>query len=358
MKPKKNIVVLPGDGIGPEISVQAMRVLKKIEPQLSRTIETETALVGGSSIDVYGVPLTDETLKKCQNSDAVLLTAVGGEKWDNLPSHLRPEQALLGLRSGLSAYANLRPVVLFDALLNASSLKKEIIQGVDILVVRELIGGIYFSKPKGIERISDSEERGFNTLSYTTREIKRISKVAFDAAMKRRKKVTSVDKANILESSQLWRKVVIEVAKDYPDVKLEHIYVDNAAMQLIRCPRQFDVIVTGNLFGDILSDAAAQLTGSIGMLASASIGDGTPLFEPVHGSAPDIAGQNKANPIAMILSLAMCLRYAFKENQAASKIENAIKAVLDKGYRTADISNKNDRVLTTIEMTDAILEEL
>jgi 3-isopropylmalate dehydrogenase len=352
---KARIAVLPGDGIGPEIVPQAVQVLEAVAAQYGHAFEFRSADVGGAAIDKTGRPLPEETLKLAKASDAILLGAVGGPKWDGLPYDVRPERALLGLREQLGLYANLRPAKLYPLLADASTLKPEVITGTDLLVVRELTGGIYFGKPKGIEKTADGE-RGVNTEVYTTAEIVRIAKVAFEAARKRRRKVTSVDKANVLESSALWRRVVSDVGKGYPDVELAHLYVDNCAMQLIRNPKQFDVLVTTNLFGDILSDEAAMLTGSIGMLPSASIGSrigaggsvgaGGPvgLYEPIHGSAPDIAGHDLANPIATIASAAMMLSYSFNLDKEAAAIERAIVQVLEQGYRTGDIQSPGAKV--------------
>ncbi|MEN9214844.1 MAG: 3-isopropylmalate dehydrogenase [Gloeomargarita sp. DG02_4_bins_56] len=332
------IAVLPGDGIGVEIMGVTLEVLEKLGQLCDIDFLFSEALIGGAAIDQTGHPLPPETLELCRYSDAVLLGAVGGYQWDELPSHLRPEQALLGLRSGLNLFANLRPATVFPELIHASSLKPEVITGVDLLVVRELTGGIYFGQPKGIFTSETGEQRGVNTMAYLASEIDRIGRVAFAAAQQRRKKLCSVDKANVLEVSQLWRQRMNALAPEYPDVTLTHLYVDNAAMQLIRWPQQFDVIVTGNLFGDILSDEAAMLTGSIGMLPSASLGATAPgVFEPVHGSAPDIAGQDVANPLAQILSAAMMLRYGLSEPQAAARLEYAVAEVLRQGYRTGDI---------------------
>ncbi|MCC6139339.1 MAG: 3-isopropylmalate dehydrogenase [Nitrospira sp.] len=355
---KAKIAVLAGDGVGREIVPEAVKVLKAIGEAYQHSFEFTSADIGGQAIDKVGVPLPQETLALAKQSDAVLLGAVGGPKWEGLEYSLRPERALLGIREALGLYANLRPAKVYPNLLDASTLKREVIDGIDILVVRELTGGIYFGKPKGIEKLANGEERGVNTEAYTTEEIRRIGKVAFEAARKRRKKVTSVDKANVLESSELWRRVMIEVQKSYPDVELHHIYVDNAAMQLVRNPRQFDVMVCNNIFGDILSDEAAMLTGSIGMLPSASIGAQGGLFEPIHGSAPDIAGKNIANPIATIASAGMMLSYAFKLEKEAEAIEQAIVKTLDMGYRTKDIQSPGTRVVGTTEMGDAILRNL
>ncbi len=355
---KAKIAVLVGDGVGREIVPEAVKVLQAIGEKYQHTFEFTSADIGGQAIDKVGVPLPQETLALAKQSDAVLLGAVGGPKWEGLEYSLRPERALLGIREALGLYANLRPAKVYPNLVDASTLKREVIEGIDILVVRELTGGIYFGKPKGIEKLPNGEERGVNTEVYTTEEIRRIGKVAFEAARKRRKKVTSVDKANVLESSELWRRVMIEVQKSYPDVELHHIYVDNAAMQLVRNPRQFDVMVCNNIFGDILSDEAAMLTGSIGMLPSASIGAKVGLFEPIHGSAPDIAGKNIANPIATIASAGMMLSYAFKLEKEAEAIEQAIVKTLDMGYRTKDIQSPGTRVVGTTEMGDAILRNL
>lgn len=355
---KAKIAVLAGDGVGREIVPEAVKVLKAVAERYGHTFEFAAGDVGGQAIDKVGVPLPQDTLALTKQSDAVLLGAVGGPKWEGLEYSLRPERALLGLREQLGLYANLRPAKLYPMLANASTLKREVIEGIDILVVRELTGGIYFGKPKGIEKLPNGGERGINTEVYTTDEIRRIAKVAFEAARKRRKKLTSVDKANVLESSELWRRVVTEAHKDYPDVELGHIYVDNCAMQLVRNPRQFDVLLCNNMFGDILSDEAAMLTGSIGMLPSASVGAQVGLFEPIHGSAPDIAGKNIANPIATIASAAMMLSYAFQLEKEAEAIERAITKTLDLGYRTKDIHSEGMRLVGTTDMGDAILRNL
>ena len=332
------ITLLPGDGIGPEILAVTVDILKVVGKQLEIDFQFQEALIGGVAIDETGKPLPEATLKMCRSSDAVLLAAIGGYKWDNLPREKRPETGLLAIRAGLNLFANLRPATILPQLINASSLKPEIVQGVDIMVVRELTGGIYFGKPKGIFETETKEKRGVNTMAYTESEVDRIAKVAFETAQKRGGKLCSVDKANVLDVSQLWRDRVTLMAEKYPDVELSHLYVDNAAMQLVREPKQFDTIVTGNLFGDILSDAAAMLTGSIGMLPSASLGLEKPgLFEPVHGSAPDIAGEDKANPLAQVLSAAMMLRYGLNEPKAATKLEKAVLEALAQGYRTGDI---------------------
>ena len=352
------IAVLPGDGIGKEITPEAVEVLKKVGGKCGLSFEFEEALIGGCAIDATGGPFPELTQRLVKASDAVLLGAVGGPKWEGLDYSIRPERGLLGLREVLGTFANLRPAKVYPMLADASTLKKEVIEGIDIMVVRELTGGLYFGRPKGIEKLPDGTERGVNTLTYTTPEIERIAKVAFDVAGKRRKKVTSVDKANVLESTELWRRVVSEVHKGYPDVELGHMYVDNCAMQLIRNPRQFDVIVTENMFGDILSDEASMLTGSIGMLPSASIGGKVGIFEPIHGSAPDIAGQDKANPIATILSVAMMLRYSFNQKKAADVIEEAVLKVLEKGYRTGDIMQPGMKLVGTREMGRLVREEI
>ncbi len=335
------ITLLPGDGIGPEIMAVTVEVLQLLGQQMDLEFQFTEALLGGAAIDATGEPLPTTTLDICKQSDAVLLAAIGGYKWDNLPSSQRPEAGLLGLRAGLELFGNLRPATILPQLIDASSLKREVVEGVDIMVVRELTGGIYFGKPKGIFTSETGERRGVNTMVYTESEIERIGRVAFETAGQRGKKLCSVDKANVLEVSQLWRSCITELGKEYPEVELSHMYVDNAAMQLVRNPKQFDTIVTGNLFGDILSDAAAMLTGSIGMLPSASLGVGKPgVFEPVHGSAPDIAGQDKANPLAQVLSAAMMLRYGLGEPLAADKLEKAVLQVLDQGDRTGDIFHR------------------
>ena len=337
---KAKIAVLAGDGVGREIVPEAVKVLKAVAEKYGHSFEFVAADIGGQAIDKVGVPLPKDTLTLAKQSDAVLLGSVGGPRWEGLEYSLRPERALLGIREALGLYANLRPAKLYSNLVDASTLKREVVEGIDILVIRELTGGIYFGKPKGIEKLPNGEERGINTEVYSTEEVRRIAKVAFEAARKRRKKVTSVDKANVLESSELWRKVVTRIHKKeegYAGIELEHILVDNCAMQLIRNPRQFDVVVTTNMFGDILSDEAAMLTGSIGMLPSASLGGKVGMYEPVHGSAPDIAGQDQANPLATILSVAMMLRHSLDQGAAADRIEKAVEVVLDEGYRTADI---------------------
>ena len=359
MSKKYRITLLPGDGIGPEIIAVAVDMLNEVGKKCDLEFEFSKALVGGSAIDETGVPLPAETLDICRESDAVLLAAIGGYKWDNLPREQRPETGLLGLRAGLGLFANLRPATILPQLIDASSLKREVVEGVDIMVVRELTGGIYFGQPKGIFPTEQGEKRGFNTMAYKVSEIDRITKIGFETAQKRSGKLCSVDKANVLDVSQLWRDRVTEMAGQYPDVELSHLYVDNAAMQLVRAPKQFDTIVTGNLFGDILSDAAAMLTGSIGMLPSASLSaDGVGMYEPVHGSAPDIAGQDKANPIAQVLSAAMMLRYALDEPEAATKIEQAVNKVLDAGYRTGDIMSEGMELVGCKAMGEALLKML
>jgi 3-isopropylmalate dehydrogenase len=353
------ITLLPGDGIGPEIINVAVDVLKIVGKQFDLQFEFQQALMGGAAIDATGVPLPDDTLEMCRNSDAVLLAAVGGYKWDSLPSHLRPEAGLLGLRAGLGLFANLRPAKIIPQLIDASTLKKEVVEGVDIMVVRELTGGIYFGKPKGIFETETGEKRGVNTMVYSESEIERIGRVAFEAARKRGGKLCSVDKSNVLEVSQLWRDRITSLSQEYPDIELSHMYVDAAAMQLVRAPKQFDTIVTGNLFGDILSDAAAMLTGSIGMLPSASLGDKGPgVFEPVHGSAPDIARLDKANPLAQVLSAAMMLRYGLNQSAAADKIENAVLQVLEKGDRTGDIMSPGMNLLGCHSMGETLIQAL
>lgn len=356
---KYKITVLKGDGIGPEVTDQALAVLKAAGDKYGISFELREELMGGCAIDAYGVPLPDVTLQACKESDAVLLGAVGGPKWEGLPRSKTPEAGLLGIRAGLGLYANLRPAIIYDALKDASPLKSEIISNkIDILVVRELTGGIYFGE-RGRFDAGTANESAFDTEKYSVAEIERITEIAFEAATKRRGIVTSVDKANVLESSKLWREVVIRKAREYPNVVLNHMYVDNAAMQLIRNPGQFDVILTSNMFGDILSDEASMITGSIGMLPSASLGSGTlGLYEPIHGSAPDIAGMNKANPIATILSVAMMFRHSFRQYAAADAIEDAVRRVLEKGYRTADIAAAGDIVTGTREMGELIVSEL
>ncbi|WP_129142087.1 3-isopropylmalate dehydrogenase [Modicisalibacter coralii] len=351
----RKILVLPGDGIGPEITAEAVKVLEACREQ-GLDVTLEQGLVGGAGYDAHGEPLPAETLAKAKAADAILLGAVGGPKWDKLEDIAkRPEKGLLGLRKQLNLFGNLRPALLYPQLAEASSLKPEVVSGLDIMIVRELTGGIYFGQPRGIEE-RDGQRVGYNTYVYSEAEIERIGRVAFEMAQKRGKKLCSVDKANVLEVTMLWREVIERLAAEYPDVELSHMYVDNAAMQLVRAPKQFDVIVTGNMFGDILSDAAAMLTGSIGMLPSASLNEqGQGMYEPCHGSAPDIAGQGQANPLATILSVAMLLRYSLGEGELAARIERAVGRVLDDGLRTADIAYAGTRRVSTAEMGDAVV---
>ena len=355
----KNVLILPGDGIGPEIVAQAVRVLDKVNDMFALGIQHEDALVGGSAYDETGSPLPEATLDKAKAADAILLGAVGGPKWDGLDMSVRPEKGLLGLRSNLELFSNLRPAILYPQLADASSLKPEIVAGLDILIVRELTGGIYFGQPRGIRTLENGERQGFNTYVYSESEIRRIAHSAFIAARQRSKRLCSIDKSNVLEVTVLWKDVMNEVAKEYPDVELSHMLVDNAAMQLVRAPKQFDVMVTGNMFGDILSDAAAMLTGSIGMLPSASLNaQGRGMYEPCHGSAPDIAGKDIANPLATILSVAMMLRYSLDAKDAADAIEVAVSKVLDQGLRTADIAFAGCTTIGTQAMGDAVLAAL
>jgi 3-isopropylmalate dehydrogenase len=356
----QQILVLPGDGIGPEVVPVAVEVLRSAAAKFDLALQFESGLVGGIAIDQAGSALPEETLAKARESRAVLLGSVGGPRWDDLPTAQRPERGLLGLRSELALFANLRPALLFPPLAAASSLKPDLVAGLDILIVRELTGGIYFGEPRGIETV-DNERRGFNTYVYAEHEIERIARVAFELAGKRQGRLCSVDKANVLEVTALWREVVTQVGRDYPDVELSHMYVDNAGMQLVREPKQFDVLVTGNMFGDILSDVAAMLTGSLGMLPSASLAaDGSGLFEPVHGSAPDIAGQDKANPLATILSVAMMCRYSLDAPAAADAIEGAVDKVLASGARTVDIAagDAQEKLVGTRAMGDLVLAAL
>jgi len=355
----KKILVLPGDGIGPEIVAEAVKVLETLQYKHGLAIELDHGLVGGAAYDAAGHPLPDETLAKAKACDAILLGAVGGHKWESLDIAVRPEKGLLGLRANLELFSNLRPAILYPQLADASSLKPEVVSGLDIMIVRELTGGIYFGQPRGVRTLENGEKQGFNTLIYKESEIERIGRSAFEIAMKRDKRVCSVDKANVLECTELWREVMIRVAKDYPEIELSHMYVDNAAMQLVRAPKQFDVMVTTNMFGDILSDCAAMLTGSIGMLPSASLdANGKGMYEPIHGSAPDIAGQGIANPLATILSVAMLLRYSLDQATMAARIEAAVNKVLDDGLRTADIYTEGSRKVSTSEMGDAIVAAL
>lgn len=356
-----NLQILPGDGIGPEIMTETKKVIGWINENTDITINTKEDLLGGQAYDEYGVPLADSTLEDCRKADAILMGSVGGPKWDGVEYNKRPEAGLLKLRKELDLFANLRPALVFDALIDASTLKPEIVRGLDILIVRELTGGVYFGEPRGIDDLGGGNRKGYNTQVYTTPEIHRVARVAFEMARKRSNKVHSCEKANVMESGKLWREDVTALHADaYSDVQLEHMYADNCAMQLLRNPSQFDVIVTDNLFGDILSDEAAMLTGSLGMLPSASLGvEGTPgLYEPVHGSAPDIAGQGKANPLATILSFAMCLRYSFDQGALAEKIEKAVQDVLNKGIRTPDIMADGCTQSSTSEIGDALIAEL
>lgn len=357
---KHRVTLLPGDGIGPEITEVAVEALQSVGRLEGIQFEFERHLIGGASIDEFGVPLSDDTLDACRASDAVLLAAIGGYKWDTLPQDLRPERGLLGLRSGLESFANLRPAIVLPQLVEASSLKREIVEGVDIMIVRELTGGIYFGNPRGFGINENGDRIGFNTMIYSEPEVDRIARVAFEIAQKRKGELCSVEKSNVLEVSQLWRDVVTKTGSDYPDVKLSHMYVDNAAMQIIRNPKQFDTMVTGNIFGDILSDAASMLTGSLGMLPSASIGSGKypGVYEPVHGSAPDIAGQDKANPLAQILSAAMMLRYGLNEPSAAERLEKAVTVALDEGYRTADLMSEGMTLVGCKKMGEVVLSKL
>ncbi|MCF7805047.1 MAG: 3-isopropylmalate dehydrogenase [Candidatus Marinimicrobia bacterium] len=351
----KNVIVLPGDGVGTEVTDAAVRVMEAVGELYDVSFNLERYHVGGASLDEYDTPIKDEVIEACQESDAVLLGAVGGPKWDGNTGDKRPEAALLALRKELELFTNLRPVKVYDALVESSSLKPEIVQGVDILVVRELTGGIYFGRPRFTEDLPD-DRRAVDTLEYKTSEITRIAKVAFEAAGSRRGRVTSVDKANILETSRLWRDTVGTLATKYTEIDFEHMLVDNCAMQLVRYPKQFDVILTTNMFGDILSDEASMLTGSIGMLPSASLGNGTAMYEPVHGSAPDIAGKGVANPLATIASVAMMFRFSFDLEEAAQQIEQSIENVLNNGVRTGDLTD-TDAAVGTDEMTEAILNE-
>jgi len=352
------IAVFPGDGVGPEIMNEALKVLEVIADNFHIDVKWEQGLIGGSAYDAFGTPLPEESLKLALASDAVLLGAVGGLKWEGLDYSVRPERALLGLREKLGLFANLRPVVVFNELLDASPLKKEVVQGVDIMIVRELTGDVYFGRPRGVTRDDQNRRTGVNTMVYTEGEVHRIAVRAFELARARRKKLVSVDKANVLETTELWRDVVTEAGRDYPDVELGHMYVDNCAMQLVRNPSQFDVIVTTNLFGDILSDEAAMITGSIGMLPSASLGRDRALYEPIHGSAPDIAGKGIANPLAMILSVAMMLRHSLGAPDAALAVERAVTGVLQEGLRTSDIQMAGGRTVGTKEMGEALIRKL
>ena len=355
----KKVLVLPGDGIGPEIIAEAVKVLSLANDKFNLGLELVEGELGGAAIDKHGVPLADSTLELARQVDAVLLGAVGGPKWDNIEKSIRPERGLLKIRSELGLFANLRPAILYPQLADASSLKPEVVSGLDILIVRELTGGIYFGSPRDQVVLENGERKAFDTLPYSESEIRRIARVGFDMAMVRNKKLCSVDKANVLASSQLWREVVEEVAKDYPQVELSHMYGDNAAMQLVRAPKQFDVMVTDNMFGDILSDEASMLTGSIGMLPSASLdANNKGMYEPCHGSAPDIAGKGLANPLATILSVSMMLRYSFNQADAANAIETAVSKVLDQGLRTGDIMSEGKQQVGTAQMGDAVVAAL
>jgi len=350
------IAILPGDGIGPEVAAQAVRVIEKLNAEFNANFTFESAPIGGAAYDLHGHPLPPATLKLARSADAILLGAVGGPKWESITREHRPERALLGLRSELKLFANLRPAILFPELADASTLKPEVVSGLDIMIVRELTGGIYFGQPRAMTTTEDGERVGYNTMIYRESEIRRIAHSAFTVARLRNKRVCSVDKANVMEVSELWREIVTDVGAEYPDVELSHMYIDNACMQLVRAPKQFDVIVTTNLFGDILSDAASMLTGSIGMLPSASLdANNKGMYEPVHGSAPDIAGQNIANPLAMILSVGMMLRSTFENTELADKVDNAVRKVLADGLRTGDIAREGDDVISTSEMGDAVV---
>ena len=355
----KKVLVLPGDNIGPEIVTEAVKVLEKVSDQFNLGIELDYAHLGGAALDAVGEPCPQETLDKARQSDAILLGAVGGPQWDDVERHLRPEKGLLTIRSELDLFGNLRPAIMYPQLAHASSLKPEFVSGLDILIVRELVGGIYFGEPRGIRTLENGEREGYNTYKYSESEIRRIGKMAFEAAMVRGKRMCSVDKSNVLEATVLWKEVISDMAADYPEVELSHLYVDNAAMQLVMAPKQFDVVVTGNMFGDILSDTAAMLTGSIGMLPSASLDkDGGGMYEPCHGSAPDIAGQGVANPLATILSVAMMLRYSLYAVEAADAIEKAVSNVLDHGLRTGDIYTDGMLLVGTVEMGNAVVAAL
>ena len=355
----KKVLILKGDYIGPEIVDEAVKVLKKVDQQFSLGIELEEGLLGGAAYDEVGEPCPEKTLEQGRQSDAILMGSVGGPKWESLPMAQRPEKGLLGLRSELELFANLRPAILYPQLAEASTLKPEVVSGLDILIVRELTGGIYFGQPRGVRTLDNGEREGYNTYVYSEHEIRRIAKLAFELAQKRGGRLCSVDKANVLEVTELWREVVNQVGEDYPEVELSPMYVDNAAMQLVRAPKQFDVVVTGNMFGDILSDCAAMLTGSIGMLPSASLNaDNQGMYEPIHGSAPDIAGQGCANPLATILSVAMMMRYSLDQPQFAHQIEVAVSVVLEQGYRTADIYTDGMKKVSTEEMGDAVVQAL
>ncbi|MBC8520122.1 MAG: 3-isopropylmalate dehydrogenase [Gammaproteobacteria bacterium] len=355
----KKVAVLPGDGIGQEIVAEAIKVLNVLRSDFGLSVETEDGLIGGTAYDVHGTPLPDQTMEIAREADAVLLGAVGGYQWESLDIAVRPEKGLLGIRAGLDLFSNLRPAILYPQLASASTLREDVVSGLDLMIVRELTGGIYFGQPRGIRTLDSGERQGFNTLVYAEHEIERIGRSAFEIAMKRDKRITSVDKANVLESTELWREVMERVAGDYPEVELSHMYVDNAAMQLVRAPKQFDVMVTTNMFGDILSDCAAMLTGSIGMLPSASLdANGKGMYEPIHGSAPDIAGQNVANPLATILSVSMMLRYSLDEADMADRISQAVDKVLNSGLRTRDIHSEGMQEVSCSAMGDAVVAAL
>ncbi|MDJ0877296.1 MAG: 3-isopropylmalate dehydrogenase [Halieaceae bacterium] len=355
----QRVLVLPGDHIGPEVVEQARRVLEKVAQDFRLALELDEGLIGGAALEASGVPLPDQTLEQARQADAILLGAVGGPEWDGVERELRPERGLLKIRSELALFGNLRPAILYPQLADASSLRAEVVAGLDILIVRELTGGIYFGEPRGIRTLENGEREGYNTYVYSESEIERIGRLAFESARKRNGRLCSVDKSNVLEVTVLWREVMERLAADYPDVELSHMYVDNAAMQLVRAPKQFDVVVTGNMFGDILSDAAAMLTGSIGMLPSASLDvNSRGMYEPCHGSAPDISGQDVANPLATILSVAMMLRYSLAAPAAADAIELAVSRVLDRGLRTPDICTDKDEKVGTRAMGDAVMEAL
>jgi 3-isopropylmalate dehydrogenase len=355
-KMTKKLLVLPGDGIGPEIVAEAVKVLSVLEKHFDLSVEIENALVGGSAYDETGSPLPEATLDLAKQADALLLGAVGGTKWESLDISVRPEKGLLGLRANLDLFSNLRPAILYPQLVDASSLKPDVVSGLDLMIVRELTGGIYFGQPRGVRTLENGEKQGYNTLVYSESEVERIGRSAFEIASKRDGRLCSVDKANVLECTELWRQVMIRLSAEYPNVELSHMYVDNAAMQLVRAPKQFDVMVTTNMFGDILSDCAAMLTGSIGMLPSASLDkNGKGMYEPIHGSAPDIAGKGVANPLATILSLSMLLRYSFNQSSHADRIEQAVSKVLDTNLRTADIMSAGAKQVGTAEMGDAVV---
>ena len=364
MAANKKLLMLPGDGIGPEVMGEVKRIIGWMDKRRHVSFDVDEDMIGGCAIDKHGTPLRDRTIETALKSDAVLLGAVGGPKWDNVAFDIRPEAGLLRIRKDLGLFANLRPAIVFDALADSSTLKREVVAGLDILIIRELTGGIYFGEPRGVETLPDGTRRGVNTLVYSSPEVQRIVRVAFDLARKRDRRVCSIDKANVLECTRMWREEAVKVAKDYPDCELSHMLVDNAAMQLIRNPKQFDVIVTTNMFGDILSDAASMLTGSLGMLPSASLGAPdaagrrNALYEPVHGTAPDIAGQNKANPLAMLLSFAMMLRYSFDMEEDAALVERAVKDVLDQGLRTGDIMSPGQTLVSTTRMGEAVTRAL